>query len=243
MKCQMSTHCGWVAMTLLAGCSHDAAPPTCDPGVYQPTIVAADFSATIDNRYLSYPPGMVFRYKNSDGEIVEQQVLGQTRTLLGVPCTIVHDSARTADGQLLEDTYDYFAQDRTGNVWYFGEDTKAYAGTMVSTAGSWAAGQACARPGIVMKAQPQVGESYRQEYLPGEAEDEAEVVSVGETVTVPFGTFMNCVKTREHTALAPGDVENKFYCPGVGEVLSLDIGSIDQGKREELVSVTGKAAP
>jgi hypothetical protein len=230
-------------MTFLAGCSHDSTPPACDPGVYQPAIVAADFSSTIDNPLLSYAPGMVLRYRNTDGELVEQEVMAATRTLLGVRCAIVHDVARTADGQLLEDTYDYFAQDRGGNVWYFGEDTRAYAATKVSTAGSWAAGEGCARPGIVMKAHPQVGDSYRQEYLPGEAEDEAEVVSVGETVSVPFGTFMGCVKTREHTALAPGDVENKYYCPGVGEVLALDVGSIDQGKREELVSVTGKATP
>jgi hypothetical protein len=228
----------WGALAV-AGCSHDAST-SCDRGGYQPTIDAADFVAVVDNPLLSYAPGTVFRYKNSDGDLIEQQVLTETRTLLGVSCVVVHDSNRKADGQLVEDTHDYFAQDRTGNVWYFGESTRAYAGTMVSTAGSWAAGEACARPGIVMKAHPQVGDSYRQEYLAGEAEDEAEVVSVNETVTVPFGTFRGCVKTREHTALAPGDVENKYYCPGVGEVLAVDIGSIDQGKREELLSVSGK---
>jgi hypothetical protein len=221
------------------GGSNDASCSQSGAG-YQPAIVAADFSSVVDNKYLSYIPGMVFKYTNTDHEIVEQDVTSDTKILLGVKVVVVHDFARTASGQLLEDTYDYFAQDRAGNVWYFGEDTKAYSGTMVSTAGSWAAGQSCAKPGIVMKASPQIGDSYRQEYLPGQAEDEAEVVSLTEKVTVPYGTFEGCVKTKEHTALAPGDLENKFYCPGVGEVLSVDIGSIDQGKREELISVNGK---
>jgi hypothetical protein len=113
----------------------------------------------------------------------------------------------------------------------------------VSTLGSWLGGVNCAQPGIVMNANPQVGDKYRQEYLPGEAEDEAEVVSLTETITAPYGTFNNCVKTKEYTALSPGDVENKYYCANVGLVSSHDVGTIDTGKTEDLVSVNGKTMP
>jgi hypothetical protein len=159
-----------------------------------------------------------------------------------VKTAVVHDFLKSPTGELLEDTYDYFAQDKAGNVWYFGEDTKAYSGTTVSTEGSWAAGVGCARPGIVMNANPKVGDSYRQEYLPGEAEDQADVVSLSETVTVPYGTFAGCLETKEYTALAPGDIENKYYCPGVGLLLSADVGTIDKGNREELTRIDGVTA-
>src|SRR5947207_5765160 len=179
-----------------------------NPAGYLPAIAAADFSTTIDNKWLFYPPGAVFMYVQTSGEIVEQDVLTQTKTIMGVTTLTVHDFLKSPAGDLLEDTYDYYAQDSAGNVWYFGEDTKAYSGTTVSTAGSWYAGENCALPGMVMEASPQIGDSYRQEYRPGEAEDQADVASLTEAVTVPYGTFANCVMTKEHTALAPGDVEN-----------------------------------
>src|SRR5258708_20693380 len=114
---------------------------------------------------------------------------------------------------------------------------------MVSTLGSWIGGERCAQPGIVMEANPQIGDSYRQEYLPGEAEDQADVVSLTETVTVPYGTFMNCVKTKEYTALAPGDVENNYYCANVGLLSSPDVATIDMGKTEDLDSITANTRP
>src|SRR4029077_3224037 len=134
----------------------------------------------------------------------------------GEKTLVVHDFLTSTSGQLLDDTYDYYAQDSAGNAWYFREDTIAYSGTMSSKAGSWIAGEACAKPGMVMTANPLVGDHYRQEYLPGEAEYEGEVVSLTAPVTVPFGTFTNCLETKETSALAPGDVENKYYCSGLG---------------------------
>jgi hypothetical protein len=234
-----------VSMSVLAASCGSNSRCGDNAAAYHPTIVAADFSPTIDNKYMPFKPGAVFRYTNTDGETVEQDVTPQTKVIMGVTVRVVHDFAKAKDGQLLEDTYDYYAQDKDGNVWYFGEDTKAYVGKMVSTEGSWLAGEKCAEPGIVMKGNPQIGDRYRQEYLPDEAEDEAEVVSLSEKVTVPYGTFDNCVETREFTRLAPGDVENKYYCPnlGVGPVLSVDVGTIDAGKHEDLVSVNGKTAP
>jgi hypothetical protein len=211
---------------------------------YDPTIDPAQFSTRIDNQYLSYPPGTVARYRQSGGEIVEQDVLTDRKVVMGVEVVTVHDFLKSPSGALLEDTLDYFAQDRDGNVWYFGEDTKAYVGQTVTAAGSWLAGQSCARPGIVMKGRPTVGERYRQEYLEGEAEDEAEVVGLDETVTVPYARLSGCVKTREFTRLAPGDLENKYYCPGTfGPVSSVDVGTIDAGKTEDLISINGKTAP
>jgi hypothetical protein len=231
------------ALALLTPACSSHKDASCPASDYDPAVVAAQFSSTIDNRFLPFSPGTVFQHRSSEGNLVETEVTSQTRTLIGIECRVVHDVAKTPAGQLLEDTYDYYAQDRAGNVWYFGEDTKAYVGTKVSTEGSWLSGVDCAQPGIVMKASPQIGDSYRQEYLAGAAEDQAEVVSVNETVTVPYGTFTGCVMTKEHTALAPGDVENKYYCAGLGEVLAHDIGTIDAGKREELVSINGRTAP
>src|SRR6266851_10528229 len=215
---------------------------SCDtnPANYHPQIVPADFSTTIDNKYLSYPPGLMLSFVQTDGNVVEQDVMTDTKMVLGVTTVVVHDFLKTKDGMTLEDTYDYYAQDKVGNVWYFGEDTKAYSGAVVSTTGSWIAGVNCASPGIVMEAHPQVGDTYRQEYRPGEAEDEAAIVGLSEAVTVPYGMFDNCIKTKEFTVLAPGDIENKYYCPQVGLVRSHDIGTIDTGKSEDLVSVDGK---
>jgi hypothetical protein len=220
-------------------------PGSCASGAptYDPAIDPAGFTTTIDNRYLAYRPGAVFVYRQTSGDVVEQDVLTDTKTILGVRTVVVHDFMKSTAGELVEDTTDYFAEDAGGNVWYFGEDTKAYSGSTVSTEGSWLAGERCAKPGIVMTASSLVGDSYRQEYLPGEAEDQAKVVSVGATVTVPFGTFDGCLETEETTALAPGDVENKYYCPGLGLMLSVDVGTIDAGKREELVSIDGRTAP
>jgi hypothetical protein len=217
--------------------------PNCgdNPAGYAPHIDPANFSTTIDNKYLSYVPGTVFKYTRTDGNLVEQDVSSDTKTILGVKTVVVHDFLKTPAGDLLEDTYDYYAQDEDGNVWYFGEQTTAFSGKTASRAGSWTAGVGCAHPGIVMLANPQVGKSYRQEYLAGEAEDEAEVVSLSETVNVPYGALGNCVETKEHTALAPGDVENKYYCPGVGEVLAHDVGTIDAGNKEELATIDGHA--
>jgi len=112
-----------------------------------------------------------------------------------------------------------YAQDRDGNVWYFGEDTKEFEsdGT-VSTAGSWQGGVDGAQPGILMLAQPQVGDTYRQEYYAGEAEDMAEVLSLAESITVPYGSFEDVLSTRDWTPLEPSIAENKYYAPGVGLV-------------------------
>jgi hypothetical protein len=203
--------------------------------LYDPVIQPADFVDTIDNPFLPLTPGQTLIYEadTPDGlEHIEVAVTYDTRTILGVACVVVHDTV-TLDGQLIEDTFDWYAQDRDGNVWYFGEDSRTYEnGVLVSTEGSWEAGVDSAKPGIVMEADPQVGDSYRQEYYVGVAEDTAEVVSLNESVTVPYGSFESCVETKDFTPLEPGVVEYKFYAAGVGQVLTLE-----GGVRVELIRI------
>jgi hypothetical protein len=212
---------------------------------YNPVIDAANFPnpTKIDNPYNPYPNGAVFTAKDADGNITTTTVTSETRTIMGIPCVIVHDIAKSPAGDIIEDTYDWYAQDKDGNVWYFGEDTKAYAadGT-ISKAGSWEAGIDCAKPGIVMEANPKVGDSYRQEYQAGNAEDKADVVALNESITVAYGSFNNCLKTKDYTDLEPGVFEYKWFCPGVGWVRAQD-ATLPGTPNEDLLTITLPAAP
>jgi hypothetical protein len=153
-------------------------------------------------------------------------VTTNTVVILGVTCVEVHD--RVFDnGELIEDTLDWFAQDTAGNVWYFGENTHELEdGLIVSLHGQWKAGEDGARPGIVMKASPQMGDFYRQEFLLGTAEDLAEVTGLNETVDVPAGHFVSCLKFRETTPIEPDAAEDKYYAPGIGLVLETDAAGV-----------------
>jgi hypothetical protein len=200
----------------------------------------ADFTGPIDNPYWPMAPGSKWVYNEIDADgtelVVEVTVTNETKTILGIDAVVVHDVV-TEDGEVKEDTFDWYAQDDDGNVWYLGEDTKEYeGGEVVSTEGSWEAGVDGAQPGVIMPAEPYVGLIYRQEYLEGEAEDHAEVLSLDEHVEVPFGTFDNVLQTKDYTPLEPGLVEHKFYAQGVGPVLA-EIVSGGTG-REELVEFT-----
>jgi hypothetical protein len=202
---------------------------------YDPAVQAADFSTTVDNPLMPLVPGTKTTF-DGGGEHIEVAVTDQTRVVMGVTCVVVRDTV-TVDGEVAEDTFDWYAQDKEGNLWYFGEDSKEYdGGKVISTEGSWEAGVDGAKPGIAMlKAQPPAGEPYRQEYLACEAEDFAEVVSLDEPVTVPYGSFEHCLKTREFTPLEPDVEEHKYYCEGVGLVLEVDEAS---GARVELTAVS-----
>lgn len=146
-------------------------------------------------------------------------VTDMTKNILGVECTVVLDLV-WVNGKPAEKTYNWYAQDKDGNVWYFGEDSMELEnGVVVSTEGSWEAGVDGAKPGIIMKAEPQLCDTYRQEYYKDEAEDMAMVVGFRESVKVHYGSFKNCLKTTEWTLLEPGIVENKYYVQGIGLVL------------------------
>jgi hypothetical protein len=199
-----------------------------------------DFSneETIDNPYLTLAPGTTFTYESETEDGTEEDIVvvtDETKEILGVTATVVQDTVYL-DGELIEDTFDWFAQDNEGNVWYLGEDTKEYEnGQVVSTEGSWEAGVDGAEAGIVMLADPQVGDTYRQEWYPGNAEDAAEVISLNEEVTVPYGTFANCLQTREFSTLDPELNEYKYYCPDVGAVTQEVV--IDSGETVDLIDV------
>lgn len=189
---------------------------------YNPVMALADFdsSSTITNPYFPFSSGKTFVYEGLTGtgtERIEFKLLPDTRMILGIECAVVNDKV-WVDGKLAEDTYDWYAQDNAGNIWYMGEYVTDYNpdGTVKDHSGSWEAGVDGAKPGIQMLANPQVGMAYRQEYFFNEAEDEAEVVETGLTVTVPFGTFTNCVRTKEWTELDPDVVGYKYYAPGTG---------------------------
>ena len=200
------------------------APPVIDPddgGTYAPTLDPSEFVTTIDNPYLPLAPGARWVYEGTaDGEAERTEIVvtDERRDIMGISAVVVRDTV-TGAGGVVEATFDWFAQDRDGNVWYLGEDSKEYEdGKVVSTAGSWEAGVDGARPGIVMPADPSVGDAYRQEYYAGEAEDLAEVISVGGTAEVGGKTFTAVMVTKEWTPLEADVVEEKSYAPGVGMV-------------------------
>lgn len=206
-----------------------------DEEFYCPIIDPADFDTPLANPYYPLVPGTIRVYESDteDGmETIVVEVLAETREILGVECAIVHDVVYL-DGVPIEDTLDYYTTDNLGNAWYFGENSVEYEdGFPVSTEGSWIAGEDGAKPGIVMPIDPEVGDIYRQEFLLSEAEDGAEILSLNETVTVPAGTFHNCIQTADFTPLEPDTLEYKFYAAGVGVVKEVDTES---GEVVELV--------
>jgi hypothetical protein len=187
-------------------------------------IDPGNFVRTITNPFLPYRPGSVWVYTGvKDGQTQRDvvRVTHHTRVIMGVTTTAVSDVA-THGGRVLEATTDWYAQDGQGNVWYFGEATKARNpdGTF-DTSGSWLAGVKGARPGIMMTAYPQVGDAHRQEFWRGQAEDQYWLVELGAQVTVPAGSYTKAARTIEWSRLEPGVVDEKFYVPGIGVVKEL----------------------
>jgi hypothetical protein len=185
---------------------------------------ARDFVAAIDNPFFPLKPGTVLRYAGTQDRRRSRTVVTVThgtRAILGVRCVAVHDDL-ALDGKPAERTTDWYAQDRQGTVWYFGERSfERLKGRWVLSDGSWQAGVNGARQGILMEAHPHPGDHYRQEFLRGHAEDAATVLSTTASAAVPAGRFHPAVLTRETSRLEPGVVEHKLYGRGVGEVRSL----------------------
>jgi len=204
-----------------------------------PLIDPANFVTTIDNPYYALSPGTTFVYegtKEGDTQRDEVVVTNETKVILGVTCVVVRDTA-THQGDLLEKTDDWYAQDKDGNVWYFGEDTAEYEnGKVTSREGSWQAGVDGAQPGIVMLAHPEVPRSYRQEYYQGHAEDMAWVVSLDRPIKVPYRSLDQTLLTLEWSTLDPNVIDRKYYAAGIGLVAELSAS----GPKEtaELVSVS-----
>ena len=213
--------------------------PIVDGTAYVQHIDPTDFVAAVDHPFLTLTPGTKFVFDGS--EHVEIIVLPETKLILGVPTTAVQDRVYI-DGVLEEDTLDWYAQDRDGNVWYFGEQTAELDknGKVTSTAGSWVGGVDGAQPGIVMLAVPQAGDSYRQEYHAGDAEDLGTITALTGSITVMGTAYSGAdvIVTEEWTPLEPAIRERKTYVRGFGVVESRTIKGGD-----DLTSLTSVTKP
>ena len=203
------------------------ASPALPQGDEPVTLDPAEFTTKIDNPYWPMKVGSRWLYRETDAQgavtRVEVTVTDQTKMILGIESVVVHDIV-TENGEVKEDTLDWYAQDADGNIWYLGEDTKEYEnGKVSSTKGSWEAGVDGAEAGIIVPAHPKAGLSYREEYYKGEAEDAADVLSLNARAKVRFGTFDHVLQTRNVTPLDPDLVEEKFYARGVGMVLAITV--------------------
>jgi len=185
---------------------------------------AANFDGhVVDNEWFPLVPGMTWKYRGvKDGQPSREIMVAtsQTKTIQGVPCTVVSDKL-SLSGALEERTLDYYAQDNDGNVWYFGEDTAELKanGEVKTTEGTWLAGRDGAVAGIFMPADPQVGQSFRQEYYKGQAEDHFRILSLNEHVKTPGATSDQAMLTMEWTPLEPNVIDHKYYVQGIGTVL------------------------
>jgi hypothetical protein len=234
---------GLAAMSVVGCASATSSVPTSAPTSQasgescNPTIDPASFVTTVDNPYFPLAPDTTFLHQGETEHGAERNqvvVARETKQILGVTCVVVKDRVWLND-DLVEETINWYAQDKDGNVWYFGEDSKEYEnGVVVSTKGSWETGVDGAMPGIIMEASPRVNDSYRQECKAGEAEDMGKVLSLNESASVPFGSFEGCLKIQDWTPLEPGITEHKYYCQGVGPVLTIMVEG--GSERHELVS-------
>jgi hypothetical protein len=207
--------------------SGSAAPPSLPQGSEPLELDPADFTTEIDNPYWPMKPGShwVYRETDAEGEVLHNDVTvtRRTKTIMGIEAVVVHDVVRQG-GQVKEDTFDWYAQDADGNLWYLGEDTKEYEnGKVKSREGSWEAGVDGALGGIIVPAHPAPGLTYREEYYKGHAEDGAELLSLNAHAEVPYGTFDHVLQTRNFSPLEPSLIEEKFYARGVGVVLEITV--------------------
>src|SRR5438132_2779340 len=213
--------------------SRQAACQKFGPARYDPVIDPANFVRHVTNPFFPLPPGQTFLYEGhtKDGFVHNDFIVTRkTKVILGVTCTEVHDVVYL-DGELAEDTLDWYAQDNQGSVWYFGESTAEFEnGRPVTLAGSFTAGVNEDKPGIIMEAHSNLDDFYRQEFALANAEDNALVVSLDATVNVRAGLFPHCVKPKDTTPLEPHAREHKDYAAGAGNVLTVDVRTGDKIK-------------
>jgi hypothetical protein len=199
------------------------------------------FTTTIDNPYWPMDPGTRWTYRETDQEGARLKVVvtvsDQTEKIAnGVTARVVRDTV-TEDGEIVEDTFDWYAQDKDGNIWYLGENTAEFdRGKLVTKEGSFEAGVDGALPGIIMPADPKDGMQYRQEYYKGKAEDNGEVLSTDEMAQSPFGQFDNALLTKDTITIEPNVLEYKLYAKDIGPVLTLGVSG-GPGSREELIDL------
>ena len=206
---------------------------------YNPQINPADFTTKITNKYFSLPVGKKLIYETTEQgsvtERIEIEILPETKTIEGVE-TVIYLDKEYKNRQKVEETRDYLAQHKNGDVWYFGEDVDNYRdGTLLNHSGSFLHGKDGAKAGIWMKAEQRVGDSYRQEFYVGHAEDMRDTVTTGETVSTKTRTYTDCVKVYDWTPLERNSREHKYYCPEVGGLVLTEY--LHSGSRSDLVNV------
>ncbi len=226
-----------VVVAGMAGCggSSTNALPTGSEAI---TLDPADFTTEVTNPYWPMAPGNRWVYRETDGQAGEQRVevtvTDETKTIMGIEALVVHDVV-SENGEVIEDTFDWYAQDADGNVWYLGEDTAEYEnGKLKTREGSWEGGVDGALPGIIVPANPEPGQSYREEYYEGHAEDGAEVLTLDALMKAPVGVFEGLLQTRNFSPLEPSYIEEKFYARGVGPVATVAVSG--GTGREDLIS-------
>lgn len=210
---------------------------------YDPHIIPLDFVRGVSHPYFPLLPGQTRRYavtNSPDGLYMTATATANTRLIMGVLCLGVQERVLNSE-RLFEDTWRWYAQDRDGNVWYFALETKKYDYDTVTEDWSWQAGIKGAKPGMVMAGRPQdyLAREYREEYVAGVAEDRAQVLSLNETVTVPYGTLSGCLKIKVYSDLEPLWAEYRYYASGIGLVLSETVPA-EGGRRLELVSISSE---
>jgi len=207
-------------------------------------LSSSDFTTNVNNKYFVLIPGTKFTYRGKTDEGAEENevyVTKDTKVVAGINTIVVWDRV-WLDGEIKESTYDWFAQDKFGNVWYFGEDSKDYEdGKVKSTKGSWKAGVNGAKPGIVMKANPKAGDKYQQEYLKGVAEDMAEVIRLGAKLNIGSKNYTNCIEIKEWNPLEKDSDEYKYFCQEVRNLVYEF--SLEDKEQLQLVSIAKNSEP
>jgi len=205
---------------------------------YHPHVIPLDFVAGVSNPYFPLLAGQTRHYAVAGEAGLEMTVKAtvNTKSVMGILCLGVQDRV-IVDQRFVEDTWRWYAQDRDGNVWYFARETKKYDYEVMTEDWSWLAGSEGAKPGMVMVGHPadHLNKEYRQEYAPGVEEEKALLIGLSETVTVPYGTFSNCLKIKVYSDLAPGRVEYRYYASGIGLLLS---ETMPGNRRLELVGIS-----
>lgn len=202
-------------------------PATLPQGSKPFAVDPGQFTTKINNPFWPMKPGSRWVYRETDAEGAVARVVvtvtDKTKTIMGIEARVVHDQV-TEDRKVKEDTFDWYAQDADGNLWYLGEDTTEYEnGKPKTKEGSWEAGVDGALGGIILPAHPRVGQTYREEYYKGHAEDGAEILGVDALAKVPYGTFEHALQTRNFSGIEPDVIEEKIYARGVGVVLEITV--------------------
>jgi hypothetical protein len=214
-------------LVLLVGSAGPAGAASARSGSHHlARIDPRDYSAKIDNPYLPWKPGTLFRYHTSHvGTWDIVYVTHRTKKIAGVTCVVVRDVTRTS-GQPESRAFDWYAQDKVGNVWYFGEASSTYKNGrwVFAPDDSWKSGVRRARPGIMMEADPRKGDRYRQETARRDgALDTGKVEGYRRQLSVPYGTFHHVLSIREFSPLEPGSVDRDLYARGIGQLREVNV--------------------